>query len=198
MTQGPFNRLDTPLDLLLSRRSGKARDMVAPGPSDEQLGTIMTAAIRVPDHGKLAPWRIVRIASDRRVEFATAIAAAYAEEKPGAVAAELQAMREFAMQAPTMLVVLSAPKAESHIPLWEQELSAGALCQNLLTAAHASGYVANWLTGWAAYSPAVLRLLGAAPNMKTAGFIFIGTAARPLDERPRPELGAICQEWPAA
>ena len=189
-----FNDRSTPLDLLLTRRSGKARDMVAPGPDSDQLTTILRVAARVPDHGKLAPWRFVVVPDTARAELAELIESAYRAEKPEAGRLELQAMRDFATQAPRLVVVMSRPNPASHIPTWEQQLSAGAACLNLLHAAHAQGFVASWLTGWAAYSPAVRDALGE-PGELVAGFMFIGSPAKALEERPRPALDEVVRVW---
>ena len=189
-----FNDTSSPLALLSTRRSGKPRDLVAPGPDDAQLATMLEIAARTPDHGKLAPWRFVIVPADRRDALAEVITTAYRAERPQAARLEIEALEQFAHQAPTLVVVLSAPKPESHIPLWEQELSAGAACMNLLHAAHASGFAAGWLTGWAAYSDSVRDALGAAPE-KIVGFVFIGTPSRPLEERPRPESDKIVRYW---
>ena len=189
-----FNDLATPAALLASRRSGKARDMIAPGPGPVQLRAILAVAMRVPDHGKLAPWRFVTVAPDRRAALSAAMEAAYRAEKPDAGRLEIDAARGFALEAPCLVVALSAPDTRSHIPTWEQELSAGAATMQLINAAHAHGFVANWLTGWAAYSPGV-AVLFARPGERIAGFVFIGTAGRPLDERPRPDFAAIVRAW---
>lgn len=189
-----LNDASTPLSLLATRRSGKPRDLVAPGPDAAQLATILEIAARVPDHGKLAPWRFVIVGDDRRAALSTLIADAYRHERPQAAATEIAALDQFAHQAPTLVVVLSSPRRESHIPLWEQELSVGAACMNLLHAAHASGFAAGWLTGWPTYSDAVRDAFGAAPE-RIAGFMFIGTPARALDERPRPDSARIVSHW---
>ena len=189
-----FNDLSSPKALLATRRSGKPRDMVAPGPSDSELRQILESAMRVPDHGKLAPWRFVIVPAGKRDAFAAMLERAYRADKPDPGRLELEAVHQFAHQAPTLVVALSKPDGGSHIPLWEQELSAGALCMNLLVATHAAGYVGGWLTGWPAYSSLVRDALGEADE-KIAGFIFIGTPSRPLDERPRPEYEAIVSQW---
>ena len=191
---GMFNDTSSPLALLATRRSGKPRDLVAPGPDDAQLTRILDIAARTPDHGKLAPWRFVVVPADRRDALSDLITDAYRAERPQAGRLEIEAMDQFARQAPTLVVVLSAPKTESHIPLWEQELSAGAACMNLLHAVHASGFAGGWLTGWPAYSDSVRDAFGAAPE-KIAGFVFIGTPAKPLEERPRPESDKIVRYW---
>ena len=189
-----LNDTSSPLALLATRRSGKPRDLVAPGPDDAQLATILEIAARTPDHGKLAPWRFVVVPADRRAALSDLITSAYRAERPQAARLEIEALDQFARQAPTLVVVLSAPKVESHIPLWEQELSAGAACMNLLHAVHASGFAGGWLTGWPAYSESVRDAFGAAPE-KIAGFVFIGTPSRPLEERPRPESDKIVRYW---
>jgi nitroreductase len=189
-----FNDRSTPLSLLKTRRSGKPRDLVAPGPSPQQLREILAIAARTPDHGKLAPWRFVIVRADQRDALARTLVEAYRADRPQAARLEIDAIEQFARQAPVLVVALSSPRTESHIPLWEQELSAGAACMNLLHAAHAMGFAGGWLTGWAAYSDQVRDAFGAAPE-RIAGFLFLGTPGRPLDERPRPDLDAIVREW---
>lgn len=189
-----FNDLSTPLSLLTTRRSGKARDLVAPGPNAAQLEMILRIAARVPDHGKLTPWRFVTVGSDQRDAFAALLLKAYLADKPEAGQIECEAVKAFARQAPTLVVVLSSPNPDSHIPLWEQELSTGAACMNLLNATHAHGFVGAWLTGWATYSDMVRDAFGGAKD-RIAGFIFLGTPIRPLEERPRPFLEAVTCRW---
>ncbi len=189
-----FNNISTPIALLHTRRSGKPRDMIAPGPDAAQLDQILRAAIRVPDHGKLAPWRFVVVGTDQRDALAALLVNAYKAEKPQAGRLEIEAMEQFARQAPTLIVALSSPVAESKIPLWEQQLTVGAACMNLLTAAHALGFVGSWLTGWPAYSDAVRDAFGS-PDERIAGFFFIGSPARALEERPRPEFEAVVRQW---
>lgn len=191
-----FNDTSSALSLLLSRRSGKPRDMVAPGPDAAQLATILQAASRVPDHGKLAPWRFVIVDADQRSALSDLLVNAYRAEKPAAGKLELEAMQQFAHQAPSLIVALSSPKRDSKIPLWEQELSAGAACMQLLNAAHALGFVGGWLTGWPSYSAQVRDAFGTAEE-KIAGFIFLGSPSRPLEERPRPAAADVVQRWKA-
>ena len=191
-----FNDRSIPLSLLATRRSGKPRDLIAPGPDADQLDQILEIAARTPDHGKLAPWRFVVVPDDQREMLATVITDAYRVERPQAARLEIEALTSFATQAPVLVVVLSSPKPESHIPSWEQELSAGAACMNLLHAAHALGFAGGWLTGWAAYSDAVRDAFGAAPE-RIAGFVFLGTPSKQLEERPRPDLGKIVSNWRA-
>lgn len=192
-----FNDRTDPLRLLATRRSGKARDMIEPGPDEAQLRHILSIASRVPDHGKLAPWRFVIVPKEAREALADVIERAYLAQKPDAVRLERLAMRDFATQAPTLVVVMSKPAHASHIPLWEQELSGGAAVMNLLNAAHAMGFVGNWLTGWPTFSTAVRDALGE-PDERIAGFVFLGTPGKPLEERPRPDLESVVRIWKPA
>ena len=189
-----FNDLSSPATLMATRRSGKPRDMGAPGPTPDQLDRILAAATRVPDHGKLAPWRFVVVPDEQRDAFAALLERAYRAERPDPARVELEAVRQFAYQAPALVVALASPARASHIPLWEQELSAGAACMALLTATHAEGLVGGWLTSWAAYSHAVRDAFGSADD-RIAGFIFIGTPTRELEERPRPDRHAVVSVW---
>ncbi|NYD88706.1 nitroreductase family protein [Sphingomonas melonis] len=189
-----FNDTSTPLSLLATRRSGKPRDLVAPGPDGDQLAQMLAIAARTPDHGKLSPWRFVVI--DDRDALSRLLADAYRAERPQAPRGDMDALDQFARQAPTLVVVLSSPVTSSPIPLWEQELSAGAATMNLLHAAHAMGFAAGWLTGWPTFSDGVRTGLGATADERIAGFVFIGTPSRPLDERPRPDLARVVSHWP--
>jgi nitroreductase len=189
-----FNDLSSPATFVATRRSGKPRDMAAPGPSADQLHAILASAIRVPDHGKLAPWRFVIVEDDRRAAFAALLQRAYRDQKPEPGRAEIDAIEQFAHQAPSLVVVLSKPAHASQIPIWEQELSAGAACMNLLVATHAAGFVGGWLTGWAAYSPLVRDAFGEGDE-KIAGFMFIGSPTRALEERPRPDYDQVVRTW---
>jgi nitroreductase len=190
-----YNDLSSTTALLATRRSAKARDMIAPGPDAPQLHQILGAAMRVPDHGKLNPWRFVVIPADRRDAFAEMLQQAYRAATPDAGRLELEAMAQFATQAPTLVAVLSAPVSGSKISVWEQELSSGAACMNMLIAAHALGFVGSWLTGWPAYNDDVRDALGGGEHDRVAGFIFMGTASRELDERPRPAYEAVVSTW---
>ena len=179
---------------LRTRRSGKPRDMIGPGPSPEQLDAMLEIAARTPDHGKLFPWRFVTVPYDARAALGEKLAAILRREKADCTARDEEAAIQFATQAPALVVVLSAPVVPHKIPVWEQELSAGAVCMNLLHAGHALGFAGAWITGWAAYSEAVRDLFGDA-SQKIAGFVFIGTPALPLEERPRPALSEIAHKW---
>lgn len=188
-----FNDRTTPLSLLSTRRSAKPRAMVAPGPDDAQLRTILSVGMRTPDHGKLAPWRFVIVPRDRRTALEELLAEAAGRAR-ASDPLQLTANREFAQQAPTLVVVLSKPVKDSKIPVWEQELSAGAACMNILHAAHALGFTGSWLTGWPTYDDVVRDAFGG-PDERIAGFIFIGTPGNELEERPRPDYEAVVSVW---
>ena len=189
-----FNDRSTPVALLRTRRSGKPRDLISPGPDDAQLREILEIAQRTPDHGKLAPWRFVIVPQDRRNALAALFETAYRAEKPDAGRLEIESMHQFAHQAPTLVVALSSPVARSKIPVWEQELSVGAAVMNLLHATHALGFAGGWLTGWPSYNEDVRKAF-ATGDQRIAGFVFIGTPGRPQEERPRPNYADIVSVW---
>lgn len=184
------------LSLLETRRSGRPRDLVAPGPSAEELARILAVAARTPDHGKLHPWRFVHVRQDQRDAFAALLERAYRADNRDPGRLEIEAAHRFAHQAPELIVVLSAPTAGHKIPVWEQELSCGAACMNLLLAAHGQGYAGGWVTGWAAYSDTVRDAFGQ-EGERIAGFVFLGTPGTDLEERLRPEPSEVSSEWAA-
>jgi nitroreductase len=190
-----FNDISSLRAHLATRRSGKARDLVAPGPDSDQLAAILSLAMRTPDHGKLAPWRFVMVDRDQRTALAGLLKRAWVADNPGAAGMDLSALDQFAQQAPTLVVLLSTPVIDSKIPQWEQQLSAGAVGMNLLHAAHAHGFVGSWLTGWAAYSPDVAAAFGAGPDDRIVGYFFLGTPTRDLEERPRPDPSSRIVKW---
>jgi nitroreductase len=191
---GMLNDRSSALALLETRRSGKPRDLVAPGPTDEELQRILNIAVRAPDHGKLSPWRFVIVSHEQRQALAELLHRALPESDPEATDAHYAKALQFAHQAPAMIVLISAPIRGHKIPVWEQELSCGAVGMNLLHAAHALGYVGGWITGWQAYSERV-RLAFCDEGERIAGFIFLGTPANPLEERPRPDLSTLVRLW---
>jgi nitroreductase len=190
-----LNDRSSPLALLRTRRSGRPRDLVEPGPDAGQLRTILEVAARSPDHGKLHPWRFVRIGPGRRDAFAAMLGEAYRADRPEPGRLEIEAVERFARQAPELVVLLFSPVESAKIPLWEQQLSCGAAAMNLLHAAHALGFAGGWVTGWAAYSAQVLSGLGAREGERIAGFMFLGTPGVELEERPRPEPGNVVSDW---
>ena len=177
------------MDLLLSRRSCPARAMTGPGPSKTQLADILRASARVPDHGKLFPWRFIVFEGDGRERFANILVNALSQG--GANPGNIEEWRARVTAAPVIVGVISSAQELIKIPVWEQELSAGAVCQNMLIAIHAMGFVGNWLTEWYASHPVVKQEIGLAPGERIAGFIYIGTPKEDLTERPRPEMSKI-------
>jgi nitroreductase len=179
------------IELLKTRRSMKPREMTPPGPSPAELETILTIGARVPDHGKLAPWRFIVFEGDARVRAGAVIAKVFALKNPQASAAEIDVEKRRLTDAPLVIGVVSFTKLHPKVPPWEQELSAGASAMNIVTAATALGYGACWLTGWFAFDRDVLDGLGLKADEKLAGFIHIGTVSKPSEDRPRPALSEI-------
>ncbi|HEY8254399.1 MAG TPA: nitroreductase [Rhizomicrobium sp.] len=187
---GDFNHpAPKALDLLLSRRSGSAKAMTEPGPSKKQLADILKAGARAPDHGKLFPWRFLVIEGKGRTRAGDILAGVM--EAEGERDKQVEEERGRFLRAPVVVAVISAAREQHKIPVWEQELSAGAVCQNLLIAATASGLVAQWVTEWYAYHPVVKERLGLKAGERIAGFVYIGTAKDELEERPRPDMDRI-------
>jgi nitroreductase len=189
-----LNDRSTLLSLLETRRSAKPREMVGPAPTADELERLLAIAARVPDHGKLTPWRFITVGKGQRAALARLLHQALDEEDLSATPAHHEKVEQFAHNAGALVVLVSAPVADHKIPLWEQELSCGAAGMNLLLGAHALGYVAGWITGWAAYSPKV-RAAFCHPGERIAGFVFIGRPGTSLVERPRPPLDAIAHQW---
>ena len=179
------------IELLKTRRSVKPREMTGPGPSPAELETILTIGARVPDHGKLAPWRFIVFEGEARERAGEVIARVFARKNPGAPAADLEVERHRLTDAPLVIGIVSFTKPHPKVPAWEQELSAGASAMNIVTAATALGYGACWLTGWFAFDRDVLEGLGLKPEEKLAGLVHIGRPTKPSEDRPRPALSEI-------
>ncbi len=177
------------MDLLLTRRSGSAKAMKEPGPSKKQLEDILRAGARAPDHGKLFPWRFIVFEGKGRERFGDILAEVM--QADGERAKQIDEERGRLLRAPLVIGVISSAREQHKIPVWEQELSAGAVCQNILIAATAMGFVGNWLTEWYAYHSIVKENMGLKPGERVAGFIYIGTAKDELEERSRPEMDKI-------
>ncbi len=177
------------IDLLLTRRSGSAKAMKAPGPSKKQIEDILQAGARAPDHGKLFPWRFIVFEGKGRERAGDILGEVM--EAEGERAKQVEEERGRFLRAPLVIGVVSAVREQHKIPVWEQELSAGAVCQNILIATTALGFVGNWLSEWYAYHPDVKQKMGLKPGERIAGFIYIGTAKVELEERPRPEMDKI-------
>ena len=185
------SRVSDIIELLKSRRSVKPIEMTGPGPSAAELETILTLGARVPDHGKLVPWRFVVFEGDARAKAGDIFAAIFKERNLTATEDQVEVERNKFMHAPLIIGVVSRARPHVKIPLWEQELSAGASAMNIVPAANALGYAANWLTGWIAFDRDVLDALGLAADEKMAGFVHIGRARRAAEGRDRAQLAAI-------
>ncbi len=183
------------LHLLRTRRSVKPMELAGPGPDTAEIETLLTIAARVPDHGKLAPWRFIIFEGDGRTAAGEIIAGAFQADRPDATAEQVEFERKRLARAPLVIAVVSRAAEHVKIPIWEQQLSAGAAAMNLVLAAHALGYAASWITEWYAYDRRVLDRFGLAPHERIAGFIHIGTPlARPAD-RERPKLCEIATRF---
>jgi len=179
------------IDLLKRRRSVPAVALAEPGPSAEELETLLGIAARVPDHGKLAPWRFILFQGAARMRAGEIIAAAYKVAHPEADAERLASEGKRLALAPLVVAVVSRAGAHEKIPEWEQVLSAGAVCMNLIVAATAMGFASVWLSEWYAYDRVVLDQLGLNAGERIAGFIHIGRQPEPREDRTRPALADI-------
>jgi len=185
------------LELLTSRRSVKPVELIGPAPSPADIDTILTVASRVPDHGKLVPWRFLVFEGDGRLKAGEAIAAVFKADHPDARPEHVDFERNRLARAPLVVGVVSRAGPHVKIPEWEQVLSAGAAAMNIVLTAHALGFAANWMTEWYAYDRRVLDALGLAPHERIAGFIHIGRAAQPPTDRPRPLLDQVVTRFSA-
>lgn len=185
--------IDT-LSLLRSRRSVPPQFLSTPGPEGDRLQELLTIAARVPDHGKLAPWRFILFSGEGKERAADLVAARFRARNPGA--SEEQVVFERArLQAPLIVAVVSRAREHVKIPLWEQELSAGAVCMSLLIAAHAMGFAGSWLTNWFAFDRELLAAFGLADDERIAGFVHIGTPTAAPADRERPDLAEIVSRF---
>jgi nitroreductase len=184
------------LRALLTRRSTVANALGEPGPDTDTLACLLAAAARVPDHGKLAPWRFTVFRGDARARFGEVLADAWARAEPQSAPPErLDFERGRFLRAPVVIAVISSPKESVKIPEWEQRMSAGAVAQTLLIAAGAAGFAAQWITEWYAYDETVQHALGLTAQERVTGFVYIGTAKENPTERARPALADIVSEW---
>ena len=174
------------LTLLTRRRSTTAIALSEPGPSPEQVEQLIGIASRVPDHGKLAPWRFVVFEGDARASFGNILGKVFAAKTADATEEQIRFEAARFERAPLVIAVISTVLEKHKIPEWEQILSAGAACQNMLIAASAMGYGAQWLTEWYAYDPDVKDALGLRSGERIAGFVYVGSASDEPVERVRP------------
>ena len=183
------------LELLRTRRSVAPLAMSGPGPSGAELELLLTIAARVPDHGKLAPWRFIVFEGEWRAAAGHLIAQAFVEDNPGANEERVEIERQRLSHAPLVVGVVSCAAPHVKIPEWEQVLSAGAVCMNLVVAAKVMGYASSWLTQWYSYDRRVLNGLGLAPHEKIAGFVHVGSSAGAPEDRVRPVLSSITSRF---
>jgi nitroreductase len=183
------------LQLLKTRRSVKPMELTGPPPSDAEIDSMLSIASRVPDHGKLTPWRFIVFSGDARVSAGDVIAAAFKANRADATPEQIEFERHRLARAPLVIAVVSRAAPHVKIPEWEQQLSAGASAMNLVNAAHAMGYAASWITEWYAYDRGVLDALGLGPNERMAGFVHIGRPAKPPEDRDRPKLDTIVTRY---
>ena len=179
------------LELLKTRRSVKPMELAGPAPTAAEIDTLIAVASRVPDHGKLTPWRYIVFEGDARLAAGDAIADAFRAARPDATPDQIDFERKRLARAPLVIAVVSRAAPHVKIPEWEQQLSVGASTMNLVWAAYALGYAASWITEWYAYDRAVLDALGLSAHERIAGFVHIGRPAKPPEERDRPALETI-------
>lgn len=185
-------------DLIGLRRSATKTTLAAPGPTGEALNELLETASRVPDHRRLGPWRYIVLEGDARARFGMAAVDIQKTETPNATDKMLETTKTALLRAPTVVCVISSPKdCVRGTPKWEQELSVGALCQNLLLAANASGWAGIWLTEWLSYSEGINNLLGLSERERVAGYIYLGTATAHPQERMRPDISERITVWSA-
>lgn len=188
------------LSLLETRRSVKPDALGEPGPNPDELRRLLTVASRVPDHGGLVPWRFILFRGEARRAASAQLAAVYSAQHPELSAQTVGTLAKLShlfTQAPLVVAVVSRADPSARKPVWEQVLTAGAVCMNLMTAATAIGYASVWLTGWAAYDADALAALGVRAEEKVAGFIHIGTAQERPPDRTRPVLDQLITDWSA-
>lgn len=185
------------LALLETRRTIANVQLAEPGPSEAEIRRIIAVAARVPDHGKLTPWRFVLYRGDARAALDARLVPLYRAKFPDTPAEKARLEETRFSRVPLTIGVISTAAEHVKIPLWEQELSVGAATMNLMLAAHALGYAAQWLTGWCCYDEAAASILGRREGERFAGLVCIGTPTVPPVDRPRPTYEAIVTEWSA-
>jgi nitroreductase len=185
------------LSFLKTRKSASAKAVAGPGPSAAQLDEILGIAVRVPDHGKLNPWRFVVFEGVARGDVGKHFAARWAVLHPDHGKDSLDFQQGLFMRAPLVVVVVSTAAAHAKIPVWEQQMSSAAVCYNVVLAAQALGFDAQWQTDWVAYDAGAKQAMGISASENVAGVIYIGTSTVPLEDRPRPDVSALVTKWVA-
>lgn len=197
LAMSQFNDTSSLLAFLKTRKSASVKAMTGPGPNAGQLDDMLSLAVRVPDHGKLMPWRFISFSGDARAEVGKRFSARWGELHPDHGHESLDFQAKLFMRAPTVVAVVSKAAAHPKIPVWEQQMSAAAVCFNLILAAQAHGFDAQWQTDWVAYDAGAKSKMGIGSDEQVAGIIYIGTSAVALEDRPRPDAGSLHTIWSA-
>ncbi|MEI2383989.1 nitroreductase [Breoghania sp. JC706] len=183
------------LSLLTTRRTIPAIALGDPGPDADQIRTLLSIAVRVPDHGKLTPWRFVLFEGEARKAAGEKLLALKLSEDPGLDDQRQEQERTRFSRAPLVIAVVSTAAPHFKIPEWEQQMSAAAACMNLVLGAHAMGFAAQWLTEWYAYDDKAKALFGIGENERVVGFVHIGTPQEAPVDRPRPDVETVMNRW---
>ncbi len=183
------------LNFLKTRKSASAKAMTGPGPNAAQIAEMLELGVRVPDHGKLSPWRFVVFAGDARELVGEKFSARWQVLHPDHGAESLAFQSGLFVRAPVVIAVVSTAAAHVKIPVWEQQMSAGAVCFNLELAAMAMGFDVQWQTDWVAYDEGAKAAMNVQPTEQIAGLIYIGTSAVALEDRPRPDAASLTTYW---
>ncbi|MEL7446780.1 MAG: nitroreductase [Pseudomonadota bacterium] len=181
--------------LLALRRSAGSKTLTSPGPTGDALDELLRVAARVPDHRRLEPWRFIVFEGAARDAFGLEIERRFVATTPDAPQSQRAEERERLLRAPTVVAVISSPTLGHKTPVWEQELSTGAVCQTLLLAASAAGWGACWLTEWISFDDGIRDILGLSASERVAGFVYIGTSTTDAPERPRPDMATVVTHW---
>jgi nitroreductase len=190
-----LNDLTSPLAFLKTRKSGSAKALGLPGPSSAHISEILDIAVRVPDHGKLNPWRFVLFEGAARTDIGNAFATRWKALHPDHGEDSIAFQRGLFMRAPVVIVVVSTAAPHAKIPEWEQLLSSAAVCYNMVLATTAMGFEAQWLTDWVAYDPEAMAAMGLKGTERVSGIVYIGTTTAALEDRPRPDSQALLTRW---
>lgn len=187
--------MSSPLSLLQQRHSAPSRQLSEPAPDEATLHALLEAAIRVPDHGKLVPFRMILLRGEAKLHFGEQLTALAIRRDPQLPESNREKERLRYTFAPLVVTVIARIDHSSKVPAIEQKLTAGCVAHNLLLGTYALGYGAQWLTGWAAYDPDVAALLGLADNEHVIGFVHLGTSQIDIPDRDRPELASLLSTW---
>jgi nitroreductase len=190
-----FNDLSSVLAFLKTRKSASAKTMGEPGPNGKELADILEMAVRVPDHGKLSPWRFIVFTGESRAKVGEKFGDVWRRNHPDHGEDTVDFQRKLFLRAPVIVAVISCAKQHPKIPIWEQQMSAAAVCFNLELTAQAGGFDVQWQTDWIAYDPAAKAEMGVRADEAVAGIIYIGTSTAALEDRPRPDAKTLTNYW---